>query len=139
MVNPYPILPRDKGQQAMQEFPAATSVLAMYASENSSASSVISVTHDTTIVEIAAVGNAAVMRWVSSVVAFGAATSVFSAAATANFNHVIPAATVRRFAIPIERQDTNPQSVQGANRLNGLYNRIAIKSIGIGSVLLTEF
>ena len=139
MINPYPPLPRDKGQQAMQEFPAPTSVLAIYAGENASASSVISVTHDTTIIEIAAVGGAAVMRWVSSVVAFGAASSVISAAGTANFDHVIPTATVRRFAIPIERQNTNPQSVQGANRMNGLYNRVAIKSIGVASVLLTEY
>ena len=139
MINPYPNLPHDRGNNVMQEFPAATSVLAIYASENSSASSVISVTHNTTIIEIAAVGGPAVMRWVSSVVAFGAATSVISAAATANFNHVIPTATVRRFAIPIERQDTNPQSVQGINRLNGLYNRVAIKSIGVASVLLTEY
>lgn len=137
--NPYPKLPRDVGQEPMQEYPAATSVLAMYASENVSVSSVINVTHDTTIIEIAAVGGPAVMRWVSSVVAFGAASSVISAAGTANFNHVIPAATVRRFAIPIERFDTNPASVQGANRMNGLYNRVAIKSIGIASVLLTEY
>jgi len=139
MINPYPVLPHDKGNNVMQEFPAATSVLAMYASENSSTSSVISVTHDTTTIEIAAVGGPAVMRWVSSVVAFGAASSVISAAGTANFNHVIPTGTVRRFAIPIERQDTNPQSVQGVNRLNGLYNRVAIKSIGVASVLLTEY
>src|SRR3990167_9028045 len=137
MINPYPNLPRDKGQQAMQDFPAAASLLAVYASENASASSVISVTHDTTIVEIAAVGGPAVMRFVSSVVAFGAATSVISAAGTANFDHVIPTATVRRFALPIERFDTNPTSVQGANRMNGLYNRVAIKSIGVASVLLT--
>ena len=137
--NPYPKLPRDNGQEAMQEFPATASLLAVYASENASASSVISVTHDTTILEIAAVGGPAVMRFVSSVAAFGAATSVISAAGTANFDHVIPTATVRRFALPIERFDTNPTSVQGANRMNGLYNRVAIKSIGVASVLLTEY
>ena len=139
MINPYPNLPRDKGQETMQEFPTTSSVLAIYASENASASSVISVTHDTTIIEIAAVGGPAVMRFVSSVTAFGAGTSVISAAGTANFDHVIPTATVRRFALPIEFQSTNPQSVQGANRLNGLYNRVAIKSIGVASVLLTEY
>lgn len=140
--NPYPNLPRDVGQQAMQNYATHASVKAIYASENSTASSVITLTEDTTVIEIAAIGavpTGAVMRWVSSVVAFGAASSVISAAGTANFDHAIPGNTVLKFAVPIEFQATNPQSVQGANRLNGLYRRVAIKSTGIGSVLLTEY
>ena len=142
MVNPYPILPRDKGSEPMHDYATHASVKAIYASENVSASSVITLTEDTTALEIAAIGaspTGAVMRWVSSVAAFGAATSVISTAGTANFDHVIPNNSVVRFAIPIEFQATNPSSVQGANRLNGLYRRVAIKSIGIGSVLLTEY
>ena len=137
MVNPYPKLPRDTGQEAMQEYPSPKVALARYAPDNSSASSVISVSHDTTAIEVAAVTTPAVLRWV---LATGDSSSVISiAGGTANFDHVIPVSGVRRFALPIETQVTNPQSVQGTNRLNGLYQRVAIKSIGVGSVLLTEF
>lgn len=142
MINPYPNLPRDKGQESMQEYATHASIKAVYASENASASSVITLTEDTTALEIITIGAAAtagVMRWVSSVAAFGAATSVISAAGTANFDHVLPNNTTVKLAVPIEFQATNPQSVQGANRLNGLYRRVAIKSIGVASVLLTEY
>ena len=135
MRNYAPPLPRGKDEEAMQEFPAPTSVLARYGSENSTSSSVISLTHDTTLLEIAAIGNSAVMRWVRTA---DSQSSVVSAASGTNFNHVIGSGTVRRFVVPIE---TNPQtgSVQGINRELGLYQRVAIKSIGIASVLMAEF
>ena len=133
--NYVPNLPRDKGDWPIQDFLSNASVLAIYASENSSASSVISVSHDTTAIEIAAVGNAAVMRWVRTA---ETQASVISAVSGANFAHVIPTGTVRRFVVPIE---SNPQtgSVQGVNRELGLYQRVAIKSIGVASVLVAEF
>lgn len=140
--NPYPKLPRDTGQESMQNYATHASVKAIYASENASTSSVITLTQDTTALEIVAIGalpSAGVMRWVSSVAAFGAATSVISAAGTANFDHVIPNNTITKLAVPIEFQNTNPGSVQGANRLNGLYRRVAIKSIGVASIILTEY
>lgn len=134
--NYAPELPRDKGGDILEEYPAPKLALARYASENSSASSVISVTHNTTALEIAAVGNAAVMRWVTT--ADTQASIISAAGATANFDHVIPSGEIRRFVIPIER---NPQtgSVQGVNRELGLYQRVAIKSIGVASVLVAEF
>lgn len=135
-VNPYPFLPRDKGGVEMQDYATNASVKAIYASENASASSVISVTPDTTALEIAAVGGPAVVRFVRT---SDTQASVVSAASGANFSHVIPTATVRKFAIPIETLYQAPSSMVGANRLNGLYQRVAIKSIGVASVLLTEF
>ena len=146
MINPYPNLPHDKGQQPMQNYGTHASVKAIYASENASASSVITLTEDTTVIEIAVIAGTSsiisggVMRWVTSVAGSNASTSVISAAGTANFDHVIGNNTVAKFAVPIERQDTNAfASVQGANRANGLYRRVAIKSIGVTSVLLTEY
>ena len=136
MSNNYaPNLPRDKSGEAMQEFPSPTSVLARYGAENATASSVISLTHDTTLLEIAAIGNSAVMRWVRTA---DTQSSIVSAVSGANFNHVIGVGTVRRFVVPIE---SNPQtgSVQGINRELGLYQRVAIKSIGTASVLLVEY
>src|SRR3990167_1618258 len=146
MINPYPNLPYEKGGTAMQNYGTHASVKAVYASENASASSVITLTEDTTVIEIAPIAGTssliagAVMRWVTSVAGSNASTSVISAAGTANFDHVIANNTVAKFAVPIERQDTNTfASVQGANRANGLYRRVAIKSIGVASVLLTEY
>ena len=134
-------LPRDKGDQPMQNFATNASIKAVYASEDASVSSVITLTHDTTMIEVVAIGalpTAGVMRWVTSVAGSNASTSVISAAATRNFDHVIPNNRVLKIAVPIE---TNPQtgSVQGINRELGLYRRVAIKSIGIASVLLVEF
>jgi len=137
--NPYVNLPVDKNGAVMQEFPATASVKAIYASENASTSSVITVTKDTTIIEVAAVGGPAVVRFVKVTDGTGAATSVISAASGANFDHVIPTATYRRFALPIEGLYQAPSSMVGANTLNGLYQRVAIKSIGVASVLLTEY
>ncbi len=131
-----PRLPIDAGGNSMQELPSAIKAKATYGSENATASSVISVTHDTTGIEVAAVGGAAVVRWVPTT---DTAASVVSTASGANFDHVVPTGTVRRFVLPIERYGGTPASVQGANRLNGLYQRVAIKSVGVASVLLTEY
>lgn len=141
-VNPYPFLPRDKGGEAMQNYATHASVKAIYASENSSASSVITLDPNTTAIEIAAIGaspTGGVMRWVASTVGFAAGTSVISASGTANFDHVIGNNQVARFAVPIEKAYQAPSSLVGAGIQNGLYRRVAIKSIGVASVLLTEY
>ena|SRR3990167_7158236 len=136
MRNYSPLLPLDKDGVPLQEYPSPKRPLTRYASDNASVSSVISVTHDTTALEIAAITTSAVMRWVTT---GDTQASIISAADLAeNFDHVIPIGTVRRFVVPIE---SNPQtgSVQGINRELGLFQRVAIKSTGIGSVLVAEF
>lgn len=130
-------LPTDASGMPMQEFPSARPSQARYTNENATASSVISVSHNTTTIEVAAVGGAAALRWVAS--SDTQASVVTVAGATANYDHVIPSGTYRRFVLPIESQGGNPASVQGTNRLNGLYQRVAIKSMGVASVLLSEF
>lgn len=132
----YPQLPHDKGNSPMQEYPSAIKAKATFAKDNGTASSVISFTHDTSAVEISAVGGAAVMRWITT---GDTAGSVLSTAAGANFDHTIPANTVRRFAVPIESIGTGAQSIVGINRQFGLYQRVAFKSVGIASVLTTEY
>lgn len=139
-VNPYKNLPRDKFDGIMQEFPAPFLSKARYTNENGVASSVITVSQDTTSIEIAANGGAAIMRWVPTTDTQASVVGI--AGATANYDHVIPANTVRRFAIPIETQFSAPSSMVGANRQNGLYQRVAIKSaalLGLSSVLVSEF
>lgn len=137
MANYAPPLGYDKNGHPIQNAPPPSSVLASYNNENATASSVISVSHNTTLLEIAAVGGPAVMRWVRT---GDTQASVVSAVSGANFTHVISAATVRQFVIPREAGGSYGASVQGVNRAEGLYQRVAIKSAaGASSVLLTEY
>lgn len=131
-----PQLPVDRGGEPMQQYPAAKLALARYSDDNAAASSVISFTHNTTALEIGAVTTPAVMRWVTT--GDSQASVVSAEDATENWDHFIPVSTFRRFVVPIE---SNPQttSVQGVNRELGLYQRVAIKSTGVGSVLTAEF
>lgn len=142
-VNPYKNLPHDKGNVPMQEFPAPYLAKTRHTKENATVSSVVSVSHDTTSIEVAASGGFAVaIRWVptSETAAVSPFASIITlAGATSNYDHVIAKDTVRRFAIPIEVMATNNSSMVGANRTNGLYQRVAFKSMGIASVLLSEF
>lgn len=124
----------------MHNYPIPKVALARYASDNASASSVISVSHDTTAVEITSLGAVpigAVMRWVTTADTQG---SVISAGdLTENFDHVIPPNQTRGFVIPRESFANMGGSVVGINRGAGLYQRVAVKSTGIGSVLVTEY
>lgn len=141
-MNIVPMMVRDRGEQPMQNFATNASIKAIYASENAAVSSVINLTDDTTMIEVVAIGalpTAAVMRWVTSVAGFNASTSVISAAGTANFDHVLSNNIVTKIAVPIEKMGPQPTSIVGVNISNGLYRRVAIKSIGIASVLLTEY
>lgn len=136
MVNPYPQLPFDKAENALQEYPPNKLAYQRYSSENASTSSVISVSHNTTMLEVTAVGGAAVLKWIPT---SDTAASVVSAASGANFDNVIAPNSTVRYAIPIESQGTGNQSVVGQNRQNGLYQRVAYKTVGIASVLVAEF
>ena len=128
-------LARDVGGAALTGSPAPFLAKARYTGENASSSSVISVTDDTTEIEVAAVTTAAAMRWVTT--ADTQASVVTVAGATANYDHIIPVSTVRRFTIPQESSGTS--SIVGSNVKYGLYRRFAVKSMGIGSVLSAEY
>lgn len=126
----------------MQEYPAPIKALAITVSENATASSVFALTNDTTAIEIAAQGGAVAMRWIVSTdtAATTPFASVITAAGTANYDHVIPSGTYRRFVVP--RDVFNPRaqsSVQGINVQEGLMRRVAYKSFGIASVITTEY
>lgn len=136
-------LARDGGGEAMQEYSAPFKALARYTGENASASSVISLTPNTTTVEVAALGGTgAAIRWVprTETAAVSPFASVITiAGATSNYDNVIPAGQARRFVVPIESQGTQQGSVVGANVQNGLYQRIAVQTFGISSVMTAEF
>lgn len=137
-------IPHDKNHQDLQDFPAPLKAKARYNDEtNAGISSVISLSHDTTVVEVYAGGSAAAIRWIPTTETAGVtpfASVITLEGTTANYDHVVPVNTLRRFVVPIETAVTNPESVQGVNRLNGLYQRVAVKTFAVvGSVLTTEF
>ncbi len=136
-VNPYPNLPHDKGNNVMQNVVPTASIKAIRVLEQGTISSVYSLTPDTTFIEIAALTVPAAMRWVRTGDGEG---SVVTIVAGANFEHIIPAGRFRQFAVPIEKMYQAPSSMVGANVQNGLYTKVAVKSLlAAGSVMLTEF
>src|SRR5882724_9410493 len=118
----------DKNGSPYQTGTPAASAISRYVTENGTASSVLTLTQDTTAIEVATGGTAAVIRWVAT--SDTQASVVAIAGATANFDHEIPANAWRRFVVPVE-QFVQQTSLVGANRLNGLYQRVAIKSQGV--------
>ena len=136
MSNNYsPQVPRGKDNNPKNDYPPAKVALESNNNENISVSSVQSFTHDTTEIEVAAVGQGVAGRWAAN-----QATSVVTATgAGANFDFVVPVSTVRRFVVPRETSGSYA-SVQGVNRAEGLFTGIAYKTLaGNGSVLTMEF
>ena len=116
--------------------PAPFKAIARYYTENGVTSSVITLSQNTTAIEIASGKSAVIMKWVAVTEVSTAGTSVLSS----NYDHVIPEGEVRRFVVPIEVN--NPQgygSFVGANIENGLFRRVAYANTSIGSVFATEY
>ena len=109
--------------------------LKQYTRENGVASSVITVQAATTVVEVAAGGAPAFIKWVAT--GDTTASVIAIAGATANYDDVVPAQDSRVFPIPQERIGT--ASTVGANVQHGLYARYAIITGGISSVFAVEF
>lgn len=117
-------------QGAAMLIPAIVTTL----SENATASSVITVNDNTTDLEVAAVGATGFIKWIAKA---DTTASVVSSVGGANWDVVIPSGTVRRLVIPRETNGTS--SIVGANISNGLYNRVAWKTGGPGSILATQY
>lgn len=132
---PYKPLPKDAGNNEMQEFATPFKAIVTTSSENATVSSVITLDDNCTTIEVGTVGGPAVIRWVAT---GDTAGSVISAASGANFDNSVPQNYWRRFAVPIEKTVLQA-SIVGLNKQYGLYNRIAIKTVGIASVLLTQY
>ena len=115
--------------------PAPFKAIARYADENGVVSSVVTLTQDTTAIEIAAQSAPAIMRWIGTA---DTEASVFANASIQSFDHVVPPNTVRRFVVPVESV-VQTQSIQGANRANGLFRRVAYGTTTAASVFLAEY
>lgn len=128
-------LPKDSGSsEAMQEYPSPVLSVRTLATDNAVTSSVVTLSDKTTMMEITAIGAPAVIKWIATT---NTNPSVISAAGTANFDHVIPAGTLRRFVVP--RESAAITSIAGANIQEGLYQRVAWKTSAAASILSTEY
>ncbi len=130
----------DKRGTPLPQWPIPTKALVSIVSENATASSVITLNDNTTDLEVSAVGSTGFLRWIprSETAAVSPFASVISSVGgQANFDNVIPAGTTRKFVVPIEQLGTS--SLVGANIANGLYNRVAYKTGGIGSILTAQY
>lgn len=120
--------------------PPAVKAIGTTTSENATTSSVITLSANTTAIEIGTSGTQAVMRWVFVSDGSGPNTSVITTAGSANYDHTIPANSFRRFVVPIEVNNAQGYgSFVGANIENGLFRRLAYKTAGVASVLVTEY
>lgn len=122
--------------------PAVKAVVATL-TENGTVSSMFGLSPNTTAVEISTAGVSAAFKWVTAANASAsvAATSVIAVAGgSANYDHIVPPNTMRRFVVPIEVNNPQGYSSQvGANIENGLFRWIAWKSLGIGSIYGSEY
>lgn len=131
----------DNQMPISQNTPAPYKAIATYLDENGAASSVITLTQNTTAIEVGTQGTAALIRWIA---VGDAEASVFGNASVMNFDHFIPPNSVRRFVVPIETSTNTTvgatiTSVQGQNREYGLFRRVAWATQGIASIALTEY
>ena len=136
MSNSYaPQTPKGKDEMPKVGYVPAKVALESNNNENINVSSVLAFTHDTTEIEVAAVGQGVAGRWAAN-----QATSVVTATgAGANFDFIVPSGEARRYVIPRETSGSYA-SAMGVNRAEGLFQAIAYKTLaGNGSVLTAEF
>lgn len=135
-MNYAPITPTDKGNFPKIGYPPAKVALVATHKENATVSSVLVFTHDTTEIEVAATGGPVAGKWATIT---NNGTSVIAIAGTSNFDFVVPATTVRRFVVP-QQTSSFSGSVQGVNRMEGLYQGVAfISAAGPSSVMTMQF
>ncbi len=145
MVNYINPLPFDRANNTLQEFPAPVrAITSVMMRENAVASSALALDPNATHIEVNALGGEGIaIRWVSQLETptVSPRASVISSGLGANFDHLIPAGTYRRFAIP--RGDSNPIGT-GNMQIGstfGLYQRVAQINAGIvaSSVLIVQY
>lgn len=115
--NYSPALAHDKNNEPLPFYPSPLPTKQVTVAVPPATSSVITFGANSTKVEVSAANGPVAIRWGTG--------SVIAIAGTANFDHVVPANTVRTFVIPQSVQGVTG-SVVGANVLNGLYTSMAV-------------
>lgn len=122
--------------------PAVAAIGTTVRDSTTTTSSIMVFNQNTTAIEVAATGGPAYIKWLGQSVVDSsvAGTSVIGTGATANFDHVIPAASYRRFVIPIFSNSPQGYSSQvGANRENGLYPNMAYVGVVTSTIAVTQY
>ena len=122
--------------------PAIKAIATTIKDVTATVSSVLVINVNATAIEVAATGGPAYIKWLSqaTVDSSVATTSVITTGAAASFDHVVPAATVRRFIIPISIQVVGATSIQAANPDNGLFTHVAMTGgTGASVIAITQY
>lgn len=123
--------------------PAVAAIVTTIRDTTATVSSIRTLSQNTTAIEIAATGGPVYMKWFAQSVVDSsvAGTSVLATGSGANFDHVIPAATYRRFVVPIFTNNPQGYSSQvGANIENGLYPNVGIVGgTGASVIAITQY
>ena len=137
--------PHDKNSDVMPMFPSPKRATSVTSLENAAVSSLIGLHENTTVIEITSINTPVAFRWipVTETAAVAPAGSVITTVAGSNFDHAIATTHTRSFVVPIETMPTASVVAlgfkAGPNLANGLYRRIAVKSTGVSSVLISQF
>ena len=129
--NYAPLNPKDKSGETLQNYPAPIPAKFVTNAAPPAASSVVSFGSNTTEIEITALNASLAIKW-------GSGSVIAVAGATANYDHIIPVNSTRRFVIPVQSIG-QVGSVMGANAQNGLYSTIAVISVGSVIAGITEY
>lgn len=131
----------NNGTPHFQSPPAVAAIATTVKDAATTTSSILVLNPNTTAVEVSGTGGPVYIKWLTQAVVDSsvAGTSVIGTGASANFDHIVPAATVRRFVVPIATIPASHQSVQGANALNGLYPNVAYRGVVTSIIAITEY
>lgn len=125
-------LPRDRDggfmTNSLPPFPSN----AVNLRENGATSSVWTLNPNTTNVQVVATSFPVGIKWAGN-----QQVSVFGSVGGMSYDAIVPANSQLLFAVP--RSVMGITSIAGMNVQEGLYSGLATRSLGIGSVLLTEY
>ena len=137
--------PMGNNQVPFYDSPPAIPAIARKVNDQSTTvSSILVLTDNTTAIEVVAAGGTAFIKWLSQATVDGsvAGTSILSTGA-ANYDHAIPAATVKRFIVPVSLSNNvttgaASTSMVGANVENRLFKHVAFIGTTASIIGITE-
>ena len=122
--------------------PPIKAIATIAKSTTATVSSILILTQNTTAVEVGVVGGPVYIRWMNQALVDSsvAGTSVL-ANGSANFDHVVPNNTVRRFVVPIfGNYSEGYGSLVGANVANALYTHLGmLGGTGASVIAITQY
>lgn len=133
-------IPTDREGHDMDTYPSPFKANARYGTNNATASSVITLNDNTTVIEIAAISQPVAVRWIPATESASVSpfASVITTGTTANFDHMVASNGIRRFVVPVETQGVN--SIVGIGVQAGTFRRVAVMSAaGVSSIMVSEF